>query len=334
MRNLAISIMSIITSVIVFFKEPWKNIESFVLIKKESGFKFDGNKMIEQASEIFNKTNIADASGSPAGHVNNLENVNPPLNTPSVQSTFNTIYQNETWQFILGFGFLSFSFFVLSYKYIILKGKYKKSLQVVKDLISTNKNTLLVLESSKKLMVQNREHLNKWNAFLKKTADDLTLVKSSSQNAKTIIKKFQENQRNFVKSQLRIIQAAHIDSITKFESTLKNSSLKKIKKIKKEIIDSRTFESLKFKDSYIIYSALSLLVFYSLIDLGLTDTCKDAFLSAVNSSTLPSYSDHCGLTLKDFDDPSKSLNFQISSTSYDNVLQVHRKNIVPKLLNF
>jgi hypothetical protein len=73
----------------------------------------------------------------------------------------------------------------------------------------------------------------------------------------------------------------------------------------------RSFSQQKMKPAYMVAAGINLVVFYSLIDYGLTDLYREEFVANILQQSFP-YSEYdIGLCVADFSRPDADLNFKI-----------------------
>jgi hypothetical protein len=200
--------------------------------------------------------------------------------------------------------------FLFAYKYFKLRKKTSLLLSISKKNLAITENCLSLISLYKKIILKNKELTINLIANLENRKEQL-LKLYEVQNNKYLKEKLEKYQRNFCKILLNASDA----KFTEITQKLKKSSITFIKTkmgtLYNEKFYKRSFSQQKMKPAYMVAAGINLVVFYSLIDYGLTDLYREEFVANILQQSFP-YSEYdIGLCVADFSRPDADLNFKI-----------------------
>ncbi len=145
-------------------------------------------------------------------------------------------------------------------------------------------------------------------AILEKTLNDLGVAKNAAgtDGLPSLIKNIKRNQQlyvsekiDFMNKKFRAIAAKAIDVHTK-------DLIKNVTAAHTKFISSRKFNDYTGHHSFLIYTVLSLVVFTSVLDLGLSEAYREVFISKLNEQPFYSTTNGPFLSIFDFITPNSS----------------------------
>lgn len=279
--------------------------------------KFDVNEFFEQLKGLTNTPNsqISKAINTSNNNLSILtETVNQLNENPGMTSWDGKLLVVVSLIFLYSL--------ILTIKYNGLKKNFKDLTNISEKLILQNKKSIEFLQIQKKNLIKNKELSNNLNIKLNKLSFDLKHI-INDQNNEKILQIIRKNEKKLIDNILHLTKKNLTEKANMLTKNIKTYSQSKIEESFKKILKNRNFNSHKYNHSYMIYSGISLIAFYGLLEIGMQDIYQETFLLNIDKEYYPSSSYFCGITINDFSEPQLGLNFQNlpSSNSLDNRIE-------------
>jgi hypothetical protein len=208
------------------------------------------------------------------------------------------------------------------YRFFALKKKFNKLAIVSEKLIETNKQIIKEFSTQKGKFSENQTKTK--NLIIKLKSASASIVEHRknvpegeiNQNAGHVelITMIAKNQKNNAKNHLKITTDKLSQINLKNTTAAQNYSKTLLTNVHENFVIKRDFNSYKTDAAFIVLSALSLVVFSRLVQIGLSDMYHDAFVNTLSTEAFPASSFDVCLNVQDFNSSEKNFTFYTYST--------------------
>jgi hypothetical protein len=314
--NVILSCCAIIGGIFTF------SFKDFNFFKKEPGITFDGNKALNSffekkyESHFLENENLKlalkntlnenqvnlDKLSSLQKNLTSLENQIKETSEKLKNASNNAPYSNY---------FIFIGFFAIFYatKYFLLKRKVKNSKKILTLTIDALKKDNLSLKIKKEQLEKAISSKNNLNEKIKNFNTQSSELKiETSRKVKHKIKKELNTSIIKINKNTSLLTNKLLDQFKKKLDHSRTTILDiHLEKIKKKFVSNYNTECLFKESSYLLCSIAAFMVISQIIEFGLTDNVRASFISNLNSELFVNSSYNIGVTIKDFENPSKQL---------------------------